>query len=779
MELLSPAGSPKAFEAAVSAGADAIYLGYTSFSARSYAGNFDEEALRNAIKTAHKYGRKVYVTVNTLIKENELEELHRTLGIIESSGADAIIVQDLAVYKYVLDAHLSLPLHASTQMTINNVQGTRLLQKLGYKRVVPARECSIEELKKMADTGMEIEAFVHGALCVCLSGQCLFSGMIGGRSGNRGKCSQPCRLPYSFSDGERGYLLSPRDLMLIRRLRDLNAAGIASLKIEGRMKSPEYVAVVTSEYRKGLDALEKGSASPVAPESVERLKQVFNRGGFTEGYAFHKNHTALMSWEKPNHQGVEAAVIERKENKQVWARSVCPLQTGDSLEIRTEEREYSFIYHGKPIPKGARFSFTLPDERIPVSGGGRVFRLTSTALSDEVKKMTPSVFPKSKLTAVLTAIPGKKPTLTFTSSDGKNVEATGENPVQVATGHPLDQASVFRQLDRLKESNFELESVMLVGEEAFLPVKDINRLRRDALEKLLETPRLSFQIADSPDFPKQERLLIVQTENLSEVTALLDAGADQVAWLPRDWQMGDMSHLLDLFPDRQVLLVLPAVTTSDELDEIHEMVTKNASLFSAVQINNLGQLDLSWPVPMVGGQGHNVMNSECASVLYSLGLTRLTASCELTAKEIRELKKRGGNYEIECYGRAQLMLLSHCPERTRCGDTATENQCNRCASRGDWCETLCDRKGKVFPLRRIRMKNHCILSLYNSVYTDMAKRGELLGSLGCSLRLSFTDETPEERVLITRSYRNLLDGSRLLHVPGESATCGQLLRGVE
>jgi len=226
MELLAPAGNRKALDAAIAAGADAIYLGYTAFSARSYAGNFDEKGLADAVRAAHQMGRRIYVTVNTLVKEEELPELTEALRVIRDSGADAILVQDLGVLRVARTAFPDLVIHASTQMTVNNVQGVQLLRDLGVRRVVPARECRISELHAMARTGVEIEAFVHGALCVCVSGQCLFSGMIGGRSGNRGKCSQPCRLPYTLSDGTHGYLLSPKDLMLVSRIRELREAGI-------------------------------------------------------------------------------------------------------------------------------------------------------------------------------------------------------------------------------------------------------------------------------------------------------------------------------------------------------------------------------------------------------------------------------------------------------------------------------------------------------------------------------------------------------------------------
>ena len=239
MELLSPAGNRDALVAAVSCGADAVYLGYTAFGARSFAGNFDAEQLKEAIEYAHERGRKIFVTVNTLIKQCEVDDLDDVFELLVRVGADAAIVQDLGAARLAKTRFPELTLHASTQMTVNNAQGAKMLGSMGFTRVVPARECSLEEHRRMADTGVEIEAFAHGALCVGVSGQCLFSSIIGGRSGNRGRCAQPCRLPYGLDDGTKGYLLSTRDLMLIDRIPQMRDAGVYSIKLEGRMKRPE------------------------------------------------------------------------------------------------------------------------------------------------------------------------------------------------------------------------------------------------------------------------------------------------------------------------------------------------------------------------------------------------------------------------------------------------------------------------------------------------------------------------------------------------------------
>ena len=311
MELLSPAGNREALIAAVQNGADAVYLGYTAFGARSYAGNFDEAGLAEAVRYCHERGRRVYVTVNTLVKEPEMDDAADVLEMLCRRGADAVLVQDLGLAALCRERFPDLALHASTQMTIHNAQGVRLLREMGFTRVVPARECPLEEIRLIAAEGLETEVFVHGALCVSVSGQCLFSGIIGGRSGNRGKCAQPCRMRYRRPDGVQGCLLCTRDLMLLQRLPELRDAGVDSLKIEGRMKRPEYVAVVTAAYRRALDCAQRGE--PYAPDEAtcQALRQIFNRGGFTEGYLMDKNNAALMSWERPGHFGVPVGRVER------------------------------------------------------------------------------------------------------------------------------------------------------------------------------------------------------------------------------------------------------------------------------------------------------------------------------------------------------------------------------------------------------------------------------------------------------------------------------------
>ena len=344
IELLAPAGSREALTAAVESGADAVYLAGNMFGARAYADNFDEEGLREAIAFAHSRDVRVHVTVNTIVRDEEMAALSRYLRFLYEAGADAALVQDLGVYRLARQAAPDLPLHASTQMTVHNLEGVLLLQEMGFERVVLSRELSLEDIRYiMAHCQVEIETFVHGALCVCYSGQCLMSSMIGGRSGNRGRCAQPCRLPYTLVD-ETGadvlgkdagqFLLSPKDLKTIELLPELLESGIASLKIEGRMKRPEYVAVVVDAYRRAIDAVEAGRGLPRVAEDEKALAQIFNRD-FTTAYLKGRPGRTMMSDSRPNNRGLLVGrVLENDRTAgRVKLKLSGDLSEGDQLDF--------------------------------------------------------------------------------------------------------------------------------------------------------------------------------------------------------------------------------------------------------------------------------------------------------------------------------------------------------------------------------------------------------------------------------------------------------------
>ncbi len=781
MELLSPAGNRDSLFAAISCGADAVYLGYTAFGARSYAGNFNNEGLRKAVEYAHERGRKIYVTVNTLIKQCETDDLCDVLELLSRCGVDAIIVQDMGVARIARERFPQLTLHASTQMTIHNAQGARLMQRMGFTRVVPARECPLSELKLMADTGVEIEAFVHGALCVAVSGQCLFSSMIGGRSGNRGRCAQPCRLPYALDDGTSGYLLSPKDLMLIDRIPQIRDAGVYSLKLEGRMKRPEYVGVVTRAYREAMDAAQAHVSYHPDEKTLEDLRQIFNRGGFTEGYVMDCSNAALMSWERPNHWGIRVGQILSARGPLAQLRLERDLNDGDGLQVRGKE-DFEFTYSGNDTTKGNAATVRIASGH--ARPGDCVYRLTDAKQMKEIRELINKEQACIPLYAQLYAMPGKPPILSLSDQDGHSVRVFGEQAVDIAQQRALDHDSAFKQLSKMGGTPYLLHELTLTSEGAFMTNGMLNALRRSALEamkqartQIVKHPMQSVHIPCT--MPTDQAQLIAQSERLCEAPHLLEAGADVYYWYPQDYRPQSIEQELSRYPKIQPVLVLPAMLRTQELQSIYELVVRFADRFSGVMLNNPGQFDYSWPVPVLGGQGLNIANMQSAQFFFALGAQRLTATCELSFKELRELFALGGSYEIEAYGRTLLMLLSHCPRRTKQGEQTQDARCNACAADGGCPAIYTDRKGYQFPARRLKMEHGCLVRLYNSVTTDLSKAGGKMTALDCSLRVSFTHETLERQCEIVASFRNILNHGCALHTPEGEATTGHLLRGVE
>ena len=373
-EILSPAGSMESLKAAVAAGADAVYTGGTMFGARAYAHNFDTESMLEAIDYIHLHGKKLYMTVNTLLKEKEIAgRLYEYLLPFYRQGLDAVIVQDVGVLKCIRQNFPDLPIHASTQMTITGLEGAKFLEEAGAERVVTARELSIKEVKRIAEgTELEIESFVHGALCYCYSGQCLFSSFLGGRSGNRGQCAQPCRLKYRAEGMKKdSHLLSLKDICTLELIPELVEAGIDSFKIEGRMKKPEYVAGVTAMYRKYTDLFKKlKKADPAsAPErfkveerDLDMLKDLYNRGGFSEGYYHTRNGKQMVTFDRPNHAGIPAVKLENKQGRIWTGRALTDLNPRDILELplqKGQEKADNYTC-GSAAKKGEKVQLSLP-----------------------------------------------------------------------------------------------------------------------------------------------------------------------------------------------------------------------------------------------------------------------------------------------------------------------------------------------------------------------------------------------------------------------------------
>lgn len=503
-ELLAPAGGMEALIAAVENGADAVYLGARAFSARGYASNFSEEELEKAIDYAHLRGVKIYVTVNTLLKEGEMESALMLLSRLREMGVDAIIIQDLGLIslsrKYLPD----LPLHASTQMTLHNSEGVRFVKELGIERVVLSREVSLEEIKEVKERDeVEIEVFVHGALCISYSGQCLLSSLIGGRSGNRGYCAQPCRKKYRlYCDGKQiktsgNYLLSPKDLNTTSGLGAIIEAGIESFKIEGRMKRPEYVAGVVRIYRRLIDRYLKDPAGySVSEEEQETLTQLFNRG-FTSGYFFENPRGELMSRENPHNRGIPAGTVVNydRRTKRLRVKLSNSLRLGDGImvenaETRPEDKgkiiSSMYTVKGQVYSAGKGEVVEIPfDSRAP--SGSTVYRTHDKKLMDSLKKESESgsLRPKIPISLKVTIRKGKPARLEVKDSDLNIVAVESEYLVEKAEKSPTSKAQIEKQLTKLGNTLFEAAGLNINMEsDIFIPVGQLNDLRTKAISQL-------------------------------------------------------------------------------------------------------------------------------------------------------------------------------------------------------------------------------------------------------------------------------------------------------
>ncbi len=777
MELLAPAGNYDALMAAIAHGADAVYLGYTAFGARSYAGNFDADGLKQAIETCHVRGRKVYVTVNTLVKQREMADVYDVLALLNDARADAAIVQDVGVAAMAKRCFPDLPLHASTQMALHNAQGARFAKQLGLERIVAARECPADELVKMAATGIEVEAFVHGALCVSVSGQCLFSSMVGGRSGNRGKCAQPCRLPYQMDD-KQGYLLSTRDLMLLDELPALHAAGVSALKIEGRMKRPEYVAVVVAAYRAALDALNAGQPYRTTEAAKQAIRQVFHRGGFTRGYALGENHAALMHSERPNHGGLYMGKIMSAYGPLAKMRAELPLHDGDGLQVRGKA-DLDFVYAGPELAVGEIATMRVPEG---VRAGDSVYRLTDAAQSKAAQASTTEGGARVPVDAELTACVGQPAELALT--DGMHrVTVYAVEPTQAAQQRALDQASAHAQIAKMGGTPFALERFGFSGEGAFLPVSALNALRRDAVAALeaarIERPARRMLPLELPklDRPLDTPRLIARTPNLHHAQALLAAGADLVHWLPDDYRTEALDAAI-ADSDTPVWFVLPQMAFSEALDALAAWVRAHTPQLSGVVLANPGQCTLDFgALPTLADAPMHAWNSWAARVWQEQGCVGLTLPPELNAAELTELTAQGGAWTLPAYGRAQLMLLAHCPRLAARGQTAQAG-CDLCGQ-GMPLSPMTDRKGYTFPLRRVRLPHGCLVRLYNALPTWLLKDKHLsrVAVLGANIRLDFIDEPPEACARIVRIARAAMNGEQADDIA--DTTAGHFARGVE
>ena len=799
IEILSPAGSYAAFEAALKAGADAVYIGGSRFGARAYAENFAEEELIRAIREAHFYGRKLYLTVNTLLKEDEIDSLYDYLAPFYENGLDAVIVQDMGVVEYIRRYFPDLDIHASTQMTITGALGAQFVESQGITRVVPARELSLEEIRRIRqETDLEIECFVHGALCYCYSGQCLLSSMIGGRSGNRGQCAQPCRLPYTFNEKKK-YFLSPKDICTLEIIPDLIEAGIDSFKIEGRMKKPEYVAGVTSLYRKYTDMyLNTGREGfSVLPEDRQMLMDLYNRGGSSTGYFQTRNGKEMMSLDRPNHAGVPAVKVQYQKGREVHARTVTDLNAGDVLEITGGKNNYTL---GKAVKKGESITF-LVQKQIRLTKGMLLNRIRNESLLQHID--TDIIGKKLQRPAVgsFTAKIGS-PAVLLVSSGKASFQAATDEPVQAAQSRPMDKERICSQLRKTGNSEFHFRELTVeMDENIFIPVQQLNLLRRSALEglkeKLLsgylrksESP-LSESGSETSRSGSESRVpsLSIYAESVDQLSAAASCitelhtfpariylGTDIQSELMNENGKEQISKILSLFRKNkaEIVIAMPHILRSTEREVTETLLNASDALSpDGILIRNCEELQLlkerGFDKKIILDHNLYVFNRYAKKFWHNLGISEFTAPLELNADELSRLCLN--DCEMEIYGRAPVMVSAQCLFKTS----------GKCTKRSE-ISCLKDRYSSIFPVRAYC--DFCYNVIYNDRPTCLADDMNEIRRLNPALlRIRFSTETPDEvkEILATvpNHFRDSTNTSGSMHYDQRSEfTQGHFRKGI-
>ena len=779
VELLAPAGDLASFYAALKCGADAVYLGAHSFGARASAG-FSREDLATALYEAHLRDKRVYAAVNTLVKEREFEDLKRLLDDLNTAGVDAVLVQDLGVLEYIKTHLKDLPVHASTQMSIHNAAGAQFLLGQGVQRTVLARECTLDTIRQVAATGIETEVFVHGALCISVSGQCLLSSQIGGRSGNRGRCAQPCRLAYSYR-GKEGAWLSPRDLNMLEDIAQLIEAGVSSFKIEGRLKRPEYVAIVTGAYRHAIDAALSGQANSHLKEDHHSLLQIFNRGGFTKGPAFGQQDAQLVNPLSVSHEGIALGMIKSCQSRgSIYLSEVLldtTLHDGDNLQIHDPCAAQEMIYAGPEVPAGQtamirHYRRSTPGSLVSRLADGNQMRLTQALLA---KKL-----PAIPLHAKLEALSGKP--LVLTLWDGKTqAAASGDVPVPAQT-QPMDRESSYRSIHKAAASPFSIESFTFSSDAPlFAPVSSLNELRRTALEKM-QAARLkacvrepskqrAFSRRQSTVMQPEDAAVFVRSANIDQLESFIKAGADHFVYAPQDYTSASLAEDCGRLR-REDYFCLPPQASDSTLQALHAMVCQ---LGLQIVADNVGQLALPWPGAVIAGPGIPVWNRYSAQLLADLGCQCLVCSRENSREEINDLGGAAIPLILPVYGRASVMLLNHCPERTLRGLGGDKRSCRLCdQGLGTLGGQLVDRLSAAFPLSPIRLPEGCLNVLMHHTPLHLSNT-----AAGKRWLLTFTTETREDALSITRYYAALLHGENPPRLPGIPLYSGRYEQGVQ
>ena len=695
IELLSPVGDERGLKAAVNSGANGVYFGAKSFNAREYAAeNFDDKAIENAIKFAKLRNVKVYITVNTLVYNDEIDKAILLIKNIYDMGADAIIVQDLGIIDIVRN-NLNIPMHASTQMSCNNTYSVKLLEKLGIERVVLARETSIENIKEIRkNTNIELETFIHGALCVSFSGQCAYSYLHGGRSANRGACAQPCRMEYS--GGKTDYPLSAKDLMTIDIIPNLIEAGINSFKIEGRAKRSEYVAITTSIYRKAIDfALQNKNIE--TEKYKESLIKIFNRGGFSEGYYY--NSKDIFENYKPNHNGEFIGKITDYKKNKIYIKTDKELNVYDGLSFGESGKigmQISDLYKDNIRVKNGKGNLSFSAVLKNINVGDKVYRTTDKYQMDEANIIIESDNFKHLLNLNCIIDYDKKIKFKINSNYNEklNLEYISDYLVEEAKNSETKESDIIKALSKTGGTVFKFENINIIinFEKPFIPVKVLNEARRsiiNSLEKILIQNRKIDYDKNIKNIFKEK----IEYPNTNLKVAIISdinhkvKDYDKIILFPKIYDTDIKKFFNEGLIDG---IILPHITFDKDIELIKNIVLKDM----IVICNNLGQIEaLLGECIIWAGIGMNTINNKTVDFLYKLGVSTVISSIEAR-------KKLKNTISIK-RGFIPAMNFAFCPKSIAIG-------CDKCKEKN-----IIDSKNNIVIFDCVKMHNKISFILEN------------------------------------------------------------------
>ncbi len=799
VELLAPVGIMESLHAAVQNGANAVYLGGKLFNARQYASNFDYEELKEAVSYAHLRGVKVYVTANILVDNTEMERVIDYIKFLYEIDVDGIIVQDLGLASLIRIFFPDLDIHGSTQMTINNLAGAEFLRQMGFTRVVLARETPIDEIKYIhQNTPIELEAFIHGALCVSYSGQCLMSSMIGGRSGNRGKCAQPCRMPSTLVD-EKGnpivewdkrHVLSPKDLNTLEDIEEIINSGIISLKIEGRMKRPEYVATVVSNYRKALDEGSKNLNS----EDKKDVEQIFNRG-FTKGLMFGDFGKSFISFDRPDNRGILVGKVVNVDKYKVSILLEEDVESGDGLEFEASKGEYIGIKAPFDGKKGTRIVLDKPGF---IAKDSLVYKTSSIKLLNNAKASYEDEKIKNPINMEVNISIGENPKLMIMYKD-KMVTVVSDKIVEKSERVSLSKEKIIDQLSKLGDTTYILNNINInLDENVYLPVSVLNLLRREGVEKLdelvkninkrkpvnkgtYEEKKKKFFRFEKKDKDIQNNISVrvnginqfnqLDLNKLDRIYLGFHEGLEKVVRKVKEHQ-------------KEVFLWTDKILYQRELDNISKIIEPIERYIDGVSVSNLGSLKYikdRFNLKIHGDIGLNVFNSFTLDYLKDMGLESITLSPELNLTQIKKIEEQSNAFtEAIVYGYLPVMVTKHCPMSLVKG-CKNDKGCGNCAFAKGY--GIKDRVGATFYMDR----REGFSNIYNSVPLMVIDSLKQIYGSGISMaRLDFTIETDGIKEIQRVHYdygKDLIDSNEVKEYIGKfkenkNITNGHFFRGI-